>query len=306
MYCVRFSRVALYTGPCRSCYPHPPAILVKSESASDALIFERQSAKKNKNDSSCPRSAKYFYMCTCFVTLLRVVLHSTLKSHSPPRIPILPITSLHQFCTRPNRNRTGPTLPKVLSRDYLNAFSQHLSSMIPFLLSLAEGDGCGGRSDRNGKHCGKHWRRLERREAQGEGGKDRRAPDDKAEVGAMSRFRAVQCLTTITALPYSRLHPFKAQVRGKKRDFFFYFVPWWTQGSTVTKQNKIVRFRPLRVFARVRYFVRIVNCVTSQYQADFSPCCRSRLKSGPLQSGAPLSSIFRTAFRVMEHVDIFL
>lgn len=29
----------------------------------------------------------------------------------------------------------------------------------------------------------------------------------------MGRFRAVQCLTTLTALPYSRLHPFKTQVR---------------------------------------------------------------------------------------------
>lgn len=28
----------------------------------------------------------------------------------------------------------------------------------------------------------------------------------------MERFRAVRCLTALTALPYSRLHPFKTQV----------------------------------------------------------------------------------------------
>ncbi|CAN0173653.1 unnamed protein product [Scytosiphon promiscuus] len=36
-------------------------------------------------------------------------------------------------------------------------------------------------------------------------------------IGAMGRFRAVQCLTSLTTLPYSRLHPFKTQVTRRLR-----------------------------------------------------------------------------------------
>ena len=87
----------------------------------------------------------------------------------------------------------------MLSKNDLAAFSQHLSSVVPLLLSLAEGQGRGGGGGNGGG-----------REAGG--GKGGTARSSGTGGDAMSRFRAVQCLTALTALPYSRLHPFKTQV----------------------------------------------------------------------------------------------
>lgn len=87
---------------------------------------------------------------------------------------------------------------QVLSKNDLAAFNQHLSSVIPLLLSLADGQ-CGGGGG------------GVRQAGDVKGGGTARAQGTRGD--AMSRFRAVQCLTALTALPYSRLHPFKTQVR---------------------------------------------------------------------------------------------
>eukprot|EP00752_Nemacystus_decipiens_P008715 g7777.t1 len=88
---------------------------------------------------------------------------------------------------------------QVLSKNGMAAFYQHLSSVIPLLLSIAEGQGGGFGVGRAG----------------GGGGRTARSPGTGGD--AMSRFRAVQCLTALTALPYSRLHPFKTQVTRRLR-----------------------------------------------------------------------------------------
>ena len=80
-----------------------------------------------------------------------------------------------------------------------------MSSVIPLLLSLAEGRG-GSRSS-SGSGGGGEGRRREKPVPYDEGGLG-------VGVGAVERFRAVQCLMGLTALPYSRLHPFKTQVGG--------------------------------------------------------------------------------------------
>ena len=84
----------------------------------------------------------------------------------------------------------------MLLRDFLAEFGQHLSSVIPLLLSLAEGRG----GSRIGSDDGRR--------------RDKPMPYDEGGVSAVDRFRAVQCLMGLTALPYSRLHPFKTQVGG--------------------------------------------------------------------------------------------
>eukprot|EP00904_Undaria_pinnatifida_P006781 jgi/Undpi1/3232/HiC_scaffold_15.g06606.m1 len=88
---------------------------------------------------------------------------------------------------------------QVLLRDFLAEFGQHLSSVIPLLLSLAEGRG----GSRIGSNDGRR--------------RDKPMPYDKGGVSAVDRFRAVQCLMGLTALPYSRLHPFKTQVTRRLR-----------------------------------------------------------------------------------------
>lgn len=77
---------------------------------------------------------------------------------------------------------------QVLSKSYLAAFGEHLSSVIPALLDLAEA--CGG---------------------SGVTGETNARP---AAVGPRDRYRSLQCLTTIAKLPYARVHPFKYQVNG--------------------------------------------------------------------------------------------
>lgn len=89
----------------------------------------------------------------------------------------------------------------MLSKDHLSAFGQHLSSVIPLLLSLA-GDRGGGDSGRGGGGGG----------GVGDGGSGRGSEASAGGIGAMGRFRALECLTTVASLPYSRLHPFKTQV----------------------------------------------------------------------------------------------
>ncbi|CAB1109523.1 unnamed protein product [Ectocarpus sp. CCAP 1310/34] len=95
---------------------------------------------------------------------------------------------------------------QVLSRDDLTAFNQHLSSVIPLLLSLAEA--------RNGSRTKSTGGPVNHSDAQGPGvdGSLR-----GGRSGPMERFRAVRCLTALTALPYSRLHPFKTQVTRRLR-----------------------------------------------------------------------------------------
>ena len=90
---------------------------------------------------------------------------------------------------------------QILSRDYLIAFGEHLSSLIPLLLSMAEGEGV-----IRGAESGGPKNKLGRKAAPSSAQRTR-------GVGALSRFRAVQCLTILAALPYPRLHPFKTLVR---------------------------------------------------------------------------------------------
>lgn len=100
---------------------------------------------------------------------------------------------------------------KALSRDYLDAFSHHLSSVIPLLLSLAEGTA--SEYGKTGRKLGVERRpRVGGKESGGSGIAGAMAVG--SGVGAMGRFRAVQCLTTVATLPYSRLHHFKTQVGG--------------------------------------------------------------------------------------------
>lgn len=113
----------------------------------------------------------------------------------------------------------------MLSKNDLAAFNQHLSSVIPLLLSLAEGQGgrCGG-----GGGSGVR---------QASGGKGGTAQSPGTGGDAMSRFRAVQCLTALTALPYSRLHPFKTQVT------FYFFVLRVMAGGDYVRQFFVFVFR---------------------------------------------------------------
>lgn len=139
------------------------------------------------------------------------------KRDSPPTIPVM--------FGKPHEDQPAPVTPtlkksesfspssdrplflvtnrshQVLSRDDLTAFNQHLSSVIPLLLSLAEAPN----SRTGGSPTGGP---VNRSDGQGPGvdGGLRRGN------GPMERFRAVRCLTALTALPYSRLHPFKTQV----------------------------------------------------------------------------------------------